>query len=78
MEVTSATQTALQGIQRGVDGLQQIATEVASADRMEGNAARSVAEPLVEQIVHTTQVEASAQVVRAEDEMVGSLFDDTA
>ena len=78
MNVTSATQTALQGIQRGMSGLENTTTEIASAEQANGTASRSVVEPLVEQVSHQNQIEASAQVVKAEDESLGKLIDEMA
>jgi hypothetical protein len=75
MAITPASGHALNGIQRGMQGLQRTADEIASADRMNGEAVRSVAEPLVEQIQHATQVEASVKVLQTENDMLGSLLD---
>ena len=75
MPITPASGHALNGIQRGMEGLQRSAVEIASADRMNGEDVRSVAEPLVEQIQHATQVEASVKVLKTENDMLGSLLD---
>lgn len=78
MNITSAAQSALQGIQRGMNGLEKTATEIASAEQANGTANRGIAEPLVEQIGHRNQAEASAQVLKAQDETLGRLFDELA
>lgn len=74
MAITPASTNALGGIQRGMEGLQRSATEIASADRMDGALARGLAEPLVEQIRSAAQVEASVKVLRTENDLLGSLL----
>lgn len=76
--ITSASDSALLGIQRGMQGLERVATEVASAGQSNGTATRSVAEPLVEQIGHQNQVEGSTKIIKAEDETLGKLIDEMA
>ena len=74
---------ALLGIQRGMDGLRENAAEIASADRLNGPApgqssdpVRDLAEPLVESRQNARQVEASAKVLEAENQAIGSLLED--
>ncbi len=76
MNITSAFTSALQGIRRGMDGLDRNSAQIASAEQMRGEA--SPVQPLVESKVNRLQVEASASALRAIDEAVGSLFDDKA
>lgn len=72
MDVTSALNSALTGIQRGMDGLHRNSEEIAKAATGEGN----IVEPLLESRVHLQQVEASAKVVKALDEATESLIDE--
>lgn len=74
MAITPASANALSGIQRGMEGLQRSASEIASAARMNGAPERGLAEPLVEQIRSAAQVEASVQVLRTENDLLGSLL----
>jgi hypothetical protein len=76
MKITSAFSTALQGIRRGMEGLDRNVAQLASAEQMRGEA--SPVQPLVESKVNRLQVEASAKVMRRIDEAIGSLFDDKA
>ncbi|MEW6646055.1 MAG: hypothetical protein AB1450_02515 [Pseudomonadota bacterium] len=76
MKITSAFNSALQGIRRGMEGLDRNAAQIASAEQLQGEA--SPTEPLVESKVNRLQVEASAKAMRAIDEAIGSLFDDKA
>ena len=75
MAITPASGQALAGIQRGMQGLERNAAEIASADRMNGEPVHGVAEPLVEQIQNAAQVEASVKVLKTENDMLGSLLD---
>lgn len=78
MAITSAMQSATMGMQRGINGLGENAAEIASASQMYGSAARDISKPLVEQTQNLQQVEASAKVLKAEDEMIGRLIDQMA
>ena len=78
MAITSAMQSATTGMQRGINGLGENAAEIASARQMDGSAVRDISRPLVEQTENLQQVEASAKVLKAEDEMIGRLIDLTA
>lgn len=76
MKIASAMNSALQGIRRGMEGLDRNAAQIASAEQMQGEAAPT--QPLVESKLNRLQVEASAKAMRAIDEAIGSLFDDKA
>lgn len=66
------------GIDRGLDGMRRSAAQIASADQMNGERPAELAGPLVELQANSIQVQASTQVVKAVDEIVGTLFDDMA
>ncbi|MCG5499391.1 flagellar basal body rod C-terminal domain-containing protein [Ectothiorhodospira lacustris] len=74
MVITTASYSALSGIHTGMQGLRGNAAEIAGAGQMNGTAQRSLMEPLVEQIQHATQVEASVKVLQTEDRMLGTLI----
>ena len=76
MGVLSVQNEALQGIQRGLDGVRRNATEIASADQL-NNAGQEtdLVNSLVELQENKTQVQASAKVVSAVDEVIGSIID---
>lgn len=76
MKITSAFNSALQGIRRGMEGLDRNAAQIASAEQLQGDA--SPTQPLVESKLNRLQVEASAKAMRTIDEAIGSLFDDKA
>lgn len=76
MGVLSVQTSAVQGIQRGLDGMRKNAAEIASADQLNqaGNET-DLAGSMVEMNQNKVQVQASAKVVSALDEMVGTLID---
>lgn len=75
MAITPASGHALNGIQRAMEGLQRSAAEIASADRLDAGPNRDLAGPLAEQTLHAAQAKASVQVLRTENDMLGSLLD---
>ncbi len=78
MMISSASQAGMRGIQNGMEGLRESAAELASARQMDGSAARDISKPLVERMQAVQQVEASAKVLHATDDMIGRLLDETA
>ena len=75
MSGSIALDTGLTGIRNGLDGIQKAASQIASKDAMEGNSPHNLAESMVDLKVHEHQVSASAQVVKAADDMIGTLLD---
>jgi hypothetical protein len=75
MEVNSAFANAVTGIQRGMQGLERNADEIAKASKGEGG---DITEPLVESHINQLQAEASAKMVKTIDETIGSLLDEMA
>jgi hypothetical protein len=78
MMISSAVQSGMAGINRGIRGLSQDATEIANAAQMGGSSTRDISKPLVGQMQDVRQVESSAKVIEASDEMIGRLLDVTA
>ena len=76
MNISNLFGNALLGIQRGMQGLDRNAAQIASTKELSGEA--SPLEPLIDSKVNRLQVEASAKVMKTIDEAVGSLFDDKA
>ena len=76
MGVLSVQSSAVLGIQRGLDGMRKDAAEIASADQL-NNAGQET--DLVDSIVslkqNQIQVQASAKVVSAMDEVMGTIID---
>ena len=76
MGVLSIQSEAVQGIQRGMDGLRKNASEIASADQLNKAGQGSNLEgSLLDLEQNKVQAQASAKVVSAIDEVVGSIID---
>ncbi len=74
MKVDGAMSGGLLAIQRGMQGLDRNAADIASARQMRGEA--SPVEPLVDSKLNRLQVEAGASVVKTVDETIGFLLDE--
>lgn len=78
MKIDGAFAQAVQGVQRGLSSARDHAAEIASADQFNSESPSSLVEPLVGLKLDTLQVQASSEVLRAYDAMIGSLFDEKA
>ncbi|BCU05985.1 hypothetical protein [Allochromatium tepidum] len=70
-------QAGWMGMQRGMDGLSQNASEIASAGVKPpaGTSVRDISEPLVDQTENLRQVEASAKVLQSSTDAFDHLID---
>lgn len=76
MGVLSVQSSAVLGIQRGLDGMRKDAADIASADQLNNSGQETdVVESLVSLKQNQVQVQASAKVVSAVDEVLGSIID---
>ena len=67
--------SGLTGIRNGLGGIQKAASQIASKETMEGDSPNDLVESMVDLKVNRNQVSASAQVVKATDQMLGTLLD---
>ena len=76
MGVLSVQSSAVLGIQRGLDGMRKDAAEIASADQL-NNAGQDtdLVDSLISLKQNQIQVQASAKVVSAMDEVMGTIID---
>jgi len=75
MGALSVQSSAVQGIQRGLDGIRKNAAEIASSDQLnQAGQDTSLESSLVELKQNQVQVQASAKVVSALDEVLGSII----
>lgn len=72
MSSISTMNSGINGIQQGFSNLRQNAHEIASAN---GNQTQNIEKPLTNLSQDRNQVAASVEVVKAADEMIGSLLD---
>lgn len=70
-----ALASGVMGIQKGLDGLNRDAAQIASARQMKSDSSTDLAGPLTDLTVNKLQVAASAKVVKAADETIGTLLD---
>jgi len=75
MKIDSALSQAMLGIQRGFSSARDHAAEIASAGQFNDDSPSSLVEPLLGLKQDKIQVQASTQVLKAVDDMLGSLFD---
>jgi hypothetical protein len=78
MKIAGSLTLAMTGIQRGLNNAQHHAARIANADQFNAGNPSSLAEPLVGLQQDKLQVQASTQVLKAVDAMIGSLFNDNA
>jgi len=67
--------SAVAGIHKGLESLQQNASQIASKSTLEGENQQSLPESLVGLKTSVLQVQASAQALKAVDEVLGTLLD---
>ncbi|HHH44756.1 MAG TPA: hypothetical protein ENK49_11510 [Gammaproteobacteria bacterium] len=78
MKIDSALSQAMLGIQRGLASARDHAGQIANAGQFSEDSPASLVEPLLGLRQDRIQVQASAQVLKAVDDMLGTLFDDKA
>ncbi|WP_163835868.1 hypothetical protein [Spartinivicinus ruber] len=75
MQVNSAFSSGLAGIQRGMQGVQASAETIAEANARDSFSMNKITEAIVDLKVNKHTVEASAKVIKAADENMGTLID---
>ena len=73
--ISTTFNSSVTGIQRGLEGLNRNASSIAQAAKGEG---KDIVQPMVESKVNQRQVEANVEVLKTQDEMLGSLLDERA
>ena len=66
--------SGINGIRAGLEGMQRTASKIASAETMRSEGPYELAKSLIDLKVYTYQVDASAQVVKATDHVIGTLL----
>lgn len=75
MTVNSVLQSGIQGIQTATLGAEKAAREIVRAGTESASSPNSVVEPMVDLKLYERSVQASSQVVKTADEVLGSLLD---
>ncbi len=74
--INSATSSALQGIQRGYQGIRRSAAEIASAGQLQGaSPTKDLTRSMVEMKQHSLHAQASAKVLQTTGDLLGTLLD---
>ena len=73
--IGSINNTALAGIQAGLNGLQKNASQIASKSTMDGENTQPLVESLVDLKANVQQVSASVKLLEVNDQLIGSLLD---
>jgi flagellar hook protein FlgE len=76
MAINSIMGPAVQGIQKGFQGLRRVASEIASSQQMTEAKPTDLSRAMVEMKQHANQAKASAKVLKAADELLGTLIDE--
>lgn len=78
MNINTVLQNGVQGVQQGIDGAQRAASDIVRSGTVDGPAgsnSNDVVEAVVDLKLYERSVQASAQVVRTADEVLGTLLD---
>jgi flagellar hook-associated protein FlgK len=76
MTVNSIMQSGIQGIQSATQGAEKAAREIVrSGTESAGASPGNVVEPIVDLQLYERSIQASSQVVKTADEVLGSLLD---
>lgn len=78
MKIEGALTQAITGIQRGLNSAGEHAAQIASAEQFSADSPSGLAGPLVGLQQDKLQVQASSAVLKAVDDMLGTLFDEKA
>ena len=78
MAINSIMGPAVQGIQKGFQGLRRVASEIAGSQQMPETNPTDLSRAMVEMQQHANQAKASAKVLKAADELLGTLIDERA
>ncbi|MET0067651.1 MAG: hypothetical protein ABW076_15010 [Candidatus Thiodiazotropha sp.] len=76
MGIHSITGPALQGIQKGLQGMRRVASEIASAQQMQQTNPKDLSRSMVEMQQHANLVKAQVKTLKAADEVLGTLIDE--
>jgi hypothetical protein len=76
MAINSIMGPAVQGIQKGFQGMRRVAAEVASAQQMTQSNPTDLSRAMVEMKAQANQAKASVKVLQAADNLLGTLIDE--
>ncbi|MET0049889.1 MAG: hypothetical protein ABW095_02280 [Candidatus Thiodiazotropha sp.] len=78
MGINSITGPALQGIQKGLQGMRRVASEIASAQQVQQSNPKDLSRSMVEMKQQANLVKAQVKTLKTADDVLGTLFDERA
>jgi hypothetical protein len=78
MAINSIMGSATLGIQRGMQGMRRVASEIASTQQTQQSKPTDLSRAMVEMKVHANQTKASVKALKAADDLLGTLIDERA
>lgn len=75
MNVNSTLQTGLQGVQNATQGVERAAKDIVRSGADGATASTNVVESIVDLQLYERSVQASSQVVKTADEVLGTILD---
>ena len=76
MAINSIMGPSLLGIQKGLQGMRRVASEIAGATRSPETRPTDLSRAMVEMKQHANQAKASVKALKAADDMLGTLLDE--
>jgi hypothetical protein len=76
MAINSIMGSAMQGIEKGFQGMRRVASEIASTQQTTQSKPTDLSRAMVEMKQHANQTKASTKVLKAADDMLGTLIDE--
>jgi hypothetical protein len=78
MAINSIMGSATLGIQRGMQGMRRVASEIASTQQTQQSKPTDLSRAMVEMKVHANQTKASVKALKVADDLLGTLIDERA
>jgi cell division protein FtsB len=76
MGINSITGPALQGIQKGLEGMRRVASDIASVNQTRQSNPKDLSRSMVEMQQHANQIKAQVKTLQTADEVLGTLIDE--
>ena len=76
MAINSITGPALQGIQKGFQGMRRVASEIAAPQQTGQSRPTDLSRAMVEMKQHANQARVSVKVLQTADDVLGTLIDE--
>ena len=78
MGIDSVMNSALTGVDRGFQGMRRVASQISGVQQNQSPKETDLSRAMVEMQQHAQQAKASVKVLKAADQMLGTLLDERA